>query len=112
MATSITLDTGAGTGASSVLTGDDVKGLIKVTTGLTPAASAVIFAFNFGRGFARVPLIQVVPANLVTAILGAAMTYVDNADTTTALWKMRSPATPLTALIEFAWYYHLIGLVP
>lgn len=110
--------TGAGTGPTITVSGNDICGALIITTGTTPATSAkivdVTFSVNFtnpaGTGNSGYPIVTLQPANAAAAALsGNQQVYVNDAASTPALFQLKSGSTALDGATEYIWYYHVIG---
>ena len=109
----LTYTTGAGAGTSPtvILEGNAIAGNIKLTTGTTPAHSAMILEFTMPVAFSTQSVIQLTPANSATAELNHTMAvYVDHAAKTTTKWSIKSGSKELDASTAYIWYYHIIGI--
>jgi hypothetical protein len=100
---------GSGAGTSPTLAANansnDLSGYVTVTTGTSPAASAVIATGTFGTAYATLPKCVLWPANAAaSALSGAAAAYipVPGADTAFAI---ESGATALAASTLYTWGY-------
>jgi trimeric autotransporter adhesin len=105
-----TSGTGAGTGpALSVAAGStDISGIIVLTTGTGPVASATIATVTFSSTWGSSPRVALTPANAVTAALAAsAIPFVSS--TNTSSFVVTSNGTPLTASTAYQWYYFALS---
>lgn len=107
----IAAGTGAGTAPTVVIAGSDRAGLITVTTGTTPTASATVATITFGRPFGTAPAaVLLTPAGAVSAALsGIAAAYVDSAATTTTAFVVKVGSTALAASTAHKWHYRVEG---
>lgn len=92
--------TGAGPNASVGVSGTDTSGTIYITTDVadTPAANADIVTITFASVKGTSPSFVVTPASDTAWDLASGVVRYRQADTTSALFKLRSGATPLPAL--------------
>jgi hypothetical protein len=106
-APAITAGAGAGTSPTLSLTGNDVGGLISLTTGTLPSTSATLFTVTFNVAFAAAPYVSFSPANSAAAALGTvSAVYVTSTSTT---FVITSGTTALAASTAYAWSYHVSG---
>jgi hypothetical protein len=105
----IAAGSGAGTGPTVSISGTDRSGSITVTTGTSPAASAVIATVTFGQPFGVAPSgVLISSANAATAALSAAgIAWGDTLTTTT--WALNSGSSALAASTTYKWYYRVEG---
>lgn len=101
---------GAGTSPTISISGGDQSGIITVTTGTTPTASATVATITYGSAYiyptASFPLLY--PGNSVTAILsGLTMVYVTGNTTNFTITAGTSALAPATTYI---WYYKVGGM--
>jgi hypothetical protein len=104
----ISLDVGAGTGATATIKGSLTSGIITINTGLTPASAAVIATFT-------------IPAEAVNYFSGSYGMIMTPASTTTtdALIYVTTAnnlilfgtSSVLAASTVYKWNYHIIGTV-
>jgi hypothetical protein len=105
--TTIAAGTGAGTGPTVSLSGNDVNGQITITTGTSPAASAIICTVTLSAAFGSAPFVIFSPANANAALLsGASMIFVTSNTTT---FSLNSGTSGLTATTTYLLNYHLGG---
>jgi len=105
-APSVTLDTGAGTGAVGSATGFDSGGTLSITTGATPAASALVATVTFSEAFGSAPvLIELIPANDAASNLGLANPFINPADIVAGSWKITSASVALPPDTALKWYF-------
>lgn len=98
-APTIVKGTGAGTNATVSISGTDTSGTITVVTNVadTPSASADIATITFSTVYGSAPRIIIQTANDTAGNLTYGIWRYRQSDTTTALFKIRSGATPLPA---------------
>lgn len=104
------LGTGAGTGASETITGNNISGTLSVTTAGTPSASATVTTITFA-GTLTYPngcSVQLFPANANAASITGGATEIYAAGTTTT-WVVTSGTTGLTTGTTYLWNYLIIG---
>jgi hypothetical protein len=98
--------TGAGTTPTITISGNDQRGLITITTGTTPTASADVATITFANTWGAVPKVMLTPAGANAAALTAAgAVYVDSANTTGTLFKLSVGSTALAASTVYKFYY-------
>lgn len=107
----IAAGTGAGTTPTVTVAGSDQGGLITVTTGTTPTASATVATVTFGQAFSTAPrAVILTPAGPNSAPLsGNAQVYLDSASTTATAFVLKVGSTALTAATAYKWHYAVIG---
>jgi hypothetical protein len=109
--TTIAAGTGAGTGPTISITGNDVAGVIDLTTGSTPAGSgATIATITFANAYTTAPkVVLLLPMGNVTATSAAiSRSFVSTIGTTT--WTIaQAGANPLAASTVYKWMYLVIG---
>lgn len=98
---------GAGTSPTVSIAGNDVDGIITVTTGTTPTASATVATVTFANAYAAAPVVVASPHNATTAALsGAASAWSGNETTTTFI--LTSGTTALAGSTTYTWAYHVL----
>lgn len=102
---------GAGTSPTATIAGSDQAGLIAVTTGTTPTASAVVATATFGQAWsAAARTVLLIPANAATAALsGTGAVYVDSAGVTTTQFTLSVGSSALAASTAYKWWYQVMG---
>jgi hypothetical protein len=105
----IAAGTGAGTGPTVAVTGNDNAGVITVTTGTAPAASATVATITFGQAFGAVPraVILTDAGPSAAALSGPGKVYADQATLGLTSWQVKVGATALAASTQFKWWYHV-----
>lgn len=103
--------TGAGTGSAVTIAGSDVRGVISLTTGSSPATSATVFTLTFSKAYTAAPKMVILQAenDLAQALTGAGAVraYSSDITTTTFVAKIGTPA--LAASQTYKWTYLVIG---
>jgi len=97
----VTLGTGAGTAASSTITGNDISFQISITTGTGCAASASIAQIAFGAAYAANPRAFIQPRNANAAALAVGAQPFPS-ETTTYI-QLNAGATPLADSTTYVW---------
>lgn len=107
---SLTLGAGAGSGASSVISGTDMGGYITINSGGTPPSNATIATINFVVPFGSAPRCVVLsPANQTAATLtGTRMIYVSQGLITATGFVILSNAIGINASAQHQWFYTVI----
>jgi hypothetical protein len=105
----IAAGTGAGTGPTVAIAGNDNAGVITVTTGTAPAASATVATITFGQAFGAIPrAVILTDAGPSAAVLsGAGKVYADQATLGLTSWQVKVGTTALTAATQYKWWYHV-----
>ncbi len=105
-APTIAAGAGAGTSPTVTVSGTDLGHQVNVTTGTSPATSATVATVTFNVAYGAAPkVIQLTPANSVTAALnGTAQIYVDAASTTTTVYVIKVGSGGLAASTAYSWY--------
>ena len=103
----ISAGTGAGTSPTIAINGDDLGGVITITTGTTAAVTSLLLRVTFSTVYASIPrAVILTPASLVTNSLGAVkQVYVDSAAITTARFDILTGSTALTDSTAYKWFY-------
>lgn len=109
-APTIAAGTGAGTSPTVTVTGSDLGHQVNVTTGTSPTVSATVATVTFNVAYASAPkVIQLTPANSVTAALnGTAQIYVDSSSTTTTVYVIKVGSGGLAASTAYSWFCTVI----
>jgi hypothetical protein len=116
--TTATIAAGAGAGTTPTVSvaGTDVNGVVTVTTGTTPGASAVVATVSFSvaltqAGTSTVPkTVILTPANAAaSALSGAGKVWADSAALAAASFTLNSGTAALTAATTYKWYYLAVG---
>jgi hypothetical protein len=110
-APTIAAEAGAGTGPTATVGGNDVVGVITVTTGTSPAAGATVAAIHFAAAFAAAPKsVHLTAANGCAATLaGAGAVWSDAGNLSTNGFTLNVGAAALAASTTYKWYYHVLG---
>lgn len=111
--TAVTGD-GAGAGATVSITGNDMAGVIELTTDVAdiPDPSELIVEVTFAVDYGTPPVVQIMPANDAAWDLIYGIARLRQADTTGTAFQIRSGAVPLPATTAqtYVWNYQVIGL--
>lgn len=104
----IATSTGAGAGGSATLTGNDSVGEISIVTSVldTPSNNADIVTITFNKTWGAAPHCVVMPSNDTAYGLAFGVERYRQSDTTTAVFKLRSGTTPLTALTAATYLFN------
>lgn len=102
----IAAGTGAGTSPTISITGNDVCGVINLTTGSTPTQGGTIATISFANAYATAPKSVILTQ---AAIVSAAAGKWYAGATTTTTWKIENSTSGLVAASAYAWYYCIIG---
>lgn len=108
---SIAAGSGAGTSPTVSITGSDGRGLITVTTGTSPAATAALVTVTFATAYASAPkIVLIAPADPNAAALGGTnQVYVDAANISTTQFAINVGSVALAASTEYKWHYQVVG---
>lgn len=99
----ITAGAGAGGSPTVFVSGTDLAGIVLVTTGTTPTASAVVATITFSIAYLNNTFIQLSPAGANAALLtGVTAVYPSGATTN---FTINSGPTGLTPGTAYIWYY-------
>jgi hypothetical protein len=103
----IAAGSGAGTGPTvSLPIAKDLCGVVNVTTGTTPGASAVVVTITFSVPYGAAPQVILMPNNAATALLtGVTQVYATSSTTT---FVINAGSTGLTASTAYQWYYLIV----
>lgn len=106
----ITAGPAAGASTTSVV-GSDQAGVITVTTGTAPTASAVLATLTFGQTFSSAPrAVHLSPASATAAGLsGGSQIWADSGGLSTTQFTLNVGGTALAASQTYRWYYAVIG---
>lgn len=104
-APSAALSTGAGTGATKTLTGNDNAGTLSITTAGTPAANANIAVITNSINFPNGCAISLTPAN-AAALAVVGLVYCVGATTG---WTLKSGSVALTTATTYLFNYNITG---
>lgn len=109
-APSIAADTGAGTGPTISVSGTDLSGYITLTTGSTPATSAVVATVTYNTAYSATPkTVLLSPGNGQAASLsGNAQVYANQGTMSTTQFSIQVGSTALTASTQYIWFYTVI----
>jgi len=106
-APTISAGTGAGTSPTVTISGTNNGGIVNVTTGTLPSASATIVTVTYTGSFATGSEVILYPANAATALLsGVSMVYTSGNTTT---FTITAGTTALTASTAYSWNYQVTG---
>lgn len=100
--------TGAGTGPTVTVTGDDMAGALSVLTGTGPSASATVVTITFNAPYTAAPAgVCLQSSNTAAAALtGNAQVFVSSLTQNT--WVLTVGSTNLAATTTYTWTYHVI----
>lgn len=99
-APSVAAGTGAGSSPTLTLThASDSDGIINLTTGTSPTASATVATITFGTAFAANPNCSVTPAS------ASAMNVIYSPPASTTAFTISAPSTALTASTAYTFTY-------
>jgi len=107
-----TAGTGAGTGPTITIAGNDAAGTITVKTGTGPTASATLVTVTFNTAYGTAPYVTLTPGSATTALLGAytlaglpaTPVWVSS---TTGAFTLTTTTTALAANTTYVWVYHV-----
>lgn len=107
----IAAGTGAGTTPTVSISGTDVNGVITVTTGTTPTASATVATVTFSAAYALAPKTVMLQWGNVNAaaLSGTSHVFVDDSTTTTTTFALTVGAGGLTASTTYKFKYITMG---
>jgi hypothetical protein len=109
VAPTIVAGAGAGSGPTVSITGDDVAGIISVTTGSTPTASATVATITFAVALLTGAHVILQPTGANARGLTYLQVYCDDANTTTAHFVLSVGSSALTGATAYTWLYHVVG---
>ena len=98
---------GAGAGGTATIAGDDLGGVIEVTTGVGASANTLLCEVTFDTPYAAIPkVVLITPATEVTNALASGQhCYAPNVTITTTVFSIYTGGTPLAAPETYRWYY-------
>lgn len=110
-APTLTAGSGAGTTPTVSVSGTDNNGVITVTTGTTPGASATVVTLNFATAFAATPKsVFLTPANSnAAALAGAGAVWADAGNRSANGFTLSVGAAALAVSTTYKWYYRILG---
>lgn len=107
-APTFTAGTAAGTAPTVTITGNDIAGVVNVTTGTAPTGTPVVtVTFNTAYKAAPKAVILTPASSAAAALSGLTMVYVDPTNTTTAHYIITVGGTGLASATAYSWYYHI-----
>jgi hypothetical protein len=109
----IAAGTGAGTGPTISITGNDVAGVISILTGTTPAATAIIATITFNVAYGVAPVVAIQAANRNARDNGATKNPLvpaagETNGVTVTTFVLESAGTNLTAGTLYLYSYQVI----
>lgn len=104
---SYTLGTGAGTGATASITGNDAAGYITINSGTTPTATGDILTFTFNTALTNTPTSIQITAGNTTAAQIFQRFYIDQATASTTSFVLKNTSTAISASSTYILYYHV-----
>jgi hypothetical protein len=104
---SIAAGAGAGSSPTVSVSGNDVHGVVNVTTGTLPTASAVVATITFAKTYNNAPQVVLFPANANADLLDGvtAITTTDAAGN----FAINVGSIALAAATTYQWKYHTLG---
>jgi len=107
----LTAGSGAGTTPTVSVSGTDTNGVITVTTGTIPSASATVVELTFATAFAASPKsVHLTAANGSTAALsGAGAVWADVRNLSANGFSLNVGTAALAASTTYEWYYRVLG---
>jgi hypothetical protein len=102
--------TGAGTGGTVSISGNDTAMTVTVTTGTSPAFLSPVATVTYNATWTSAPRVMISPANQLTAQLtSGSVPYVAQTGVTTTTFAITSAGTALAASSVYSWNVHSIG---
>jgi len=99
---------GAGTGATATVTGNDVEGIIEVVAGTTPTAGAAVGTLTFEQARSAAPkAVVLTPAN-ANAATRQPNVYIAKTTLATSGFSLSHTGTALIADSTYQWYYRVV----
>lgn len=109
LAPSVSAGTGAGTGATVSVSGNDIEGIVTVTTGTSPATSATIFTLTFADSYSTSPNGAIVAhASINLNSLPAGRIPGGPTVSTTTLTLTNASTNGLSDSTEYKWSYKIL----
>lgn len=107
----IAAGTGAGTSPTVSLAGNDVSGVITITTGTSPSASATVATITFANAFAAAPKsVTLTPAEgNAGALTGTGAVFAGLSGISTTVWTMTVGSSALAAATTYKFNYVVNG---
>jgi hypothetical protein len=104
---SIAAGTGAGTGPTISITGNDIAGYISLTAGTSPTATGVIATITFSTTLTNTPKAIMITAGANQAATQFQKVYVNQATLSTTSWELKNASVALGSNV-FVWFYQVI----
>lgn len=96
---------GAGTSPTISVSGNDVRGVINLTPGSSPAANSPVFSIGFAQRFVGIPVISFSAYNANAA---GSQVYIDGGSVTPSGFQAAIGNVPLSG-VNYSWSYHTMG---
>ena len=107
MATTFTPSTGAGSGATATVTGQDSQGQISLTTGTAPVLGDVIGTLSFNEAYAAAPNGVLLTAANNNAALVCTNVWVPKTSLATTGFDLKNVGVGLTGSLTYVWYFNI-----
>ena len=102
-----TPSTGAGTGASASVVGQDSQGQISLTTGTSPILGDVIGTLSFGEAYADAPNGVLLTAANNNAALVCVNVWVPKTSLATTGFNLKNVGIGLASGLTYIWYFRI-----
>ncbi len=100
----IAVKSGAGSGATATVRGNNISGLITINTGTNTVSNSQLVSATFSTWFALQPIVVISPANVA-----AASTFTPFASANIKAFTLNSGISALSATAVYQYNYHVIG---
>jgi hypothetical protein len=107
-APTIVSGSGAGTSATSSISGSDVAGIVRINTGTSPTAKNTIFTVTFSSAYSALPYVLVTPSSYSSSLATGGVSGTFTTASTTG-FSMFSGDGPLRAATAYSWSYFVVG---
>jgi hypothetical protein len=104
----VALGTGAGTTPGGGVSGSDVAGIIRLTTGTGPAANSPIGTVTFASAYSTPPYVLITPGNFSASFVASGISGTFTTASTTGFTLFSGQAS-LRGATAYTWSYHVIG---
>jgi len=107
MATTFTPSTGAGSGATADVAGQDSQGQITLNAGTSPVLGDVIGSLVFNEAYANAPNGVLLTAANSNAALFCPNVWVPKTSLATTGFDLKNVGVGLTASLTYVWYFQV-----
>jgi autotransporter-associated beta strand protein len=105
----VVLGTGAGSVPAGGISGSDVAGILRLTTGTGPAANNPIGTVTFASAYSTVPYVLITPGNYSASLVTGGVSGTFTTASTTGFTIFASGPASLRGSTAYTWSYHVFG---